>query len=109
MMLLKLTNIQVVLLTQLQTVSVINVDNDGDLLSQPRSSASNSLYTSPSCVNTAATDQNTMLTDDSSLWHKKFTAEEHCAIIRKGPIQVSIEFPQNQGGGGFPVITTASK
>ena len=82
------------------TDSVIDdVDNDGALVSQLPSSAN-----SPSCGNHAATDQSTvgLLTDDPALWPKKLTAEERCAIVRKGPIQISVlEFPKNQEGRRF--------
>ena len=76
-------------------------DDDGALVSQLPSSAYNP---SPSCGNPAATDQSTvgLLTDDPALWPKKLTAEERCAIVRKGPIQISVlEFPKNQEGRRF--------
>ena len=71
-------------------------DDDGALVSQLPSSAN-----SPSCGNPAATDQSTvgLLTDDPALWPKKLTAEERCAIVRKGPIQISVlEFNQKSRG-----------
>ena len=96
----------IMLLSPTVTDSVIDdVDNDDDddgaLVSQLPSSANSP---SPSCGNPAATDQSTvgLLTDDPALWPKKLTAEERCAIVRKGPIQISVlEFPKNQEGRRF--------
>ena len=89
----------IMLLPPTVTDSVIDdVDNDDDALVSQLPSPS------PSCGNPAATDQSTvgLLTDDPALWPKKLTAEERCAIVRKGPIQISVlEFPKNQEGRRF--------
>ena len=78
-----------------------NDDDNGGVLVSQASSASYS--PSPRCANPAATNQSTvdLLTGDPALWPKKFTAEERCSIVCKGPIQISVEFSKNQEGRRF--------
>lgn len=70
-----------------------NVDEEEEQALVSRQTTPSPPFTTPSCV--------ISLGDDPAHWPGKLTDTERCVIVRRGPVQLVEDFPQNQQGRRF--------